>query len=155
MQLHWKGCLKQLWKHRLNHMKFLTRSVQFPALKITVQSFWGLHRYFIHIGQGIAKHQKNSSQVFQWVFEHVWNYLSRYLDIPGCHGWYLACWQSRNKSFHPNKAECSEGFSVSCFITWICSAQKNGSNDWKIPWFLEPKMPLWEFYPQISQKSWT
>ena len=25
----------------------------------------------------------------------------------------------------------------------------------KIPWFLEPQMPLWEFYPQISQKSWT
>ena len=45
-----------------------------------VQSFWGLHHYFIHISQGIAKHQKNSSQFFQWVFEYVWNYLSRFLS---------------------------------------------------------------------------
>ena len=46
-------------------LKFPTRTVQFPALKITVfECFWGLHWYFIHIGQGIAKHPKKQFPVF-------------------------------------------------------------------------------------------
>ena len=132
------------WSFQRELCKFQRWKLQYKVFEVfTIISFI--------LAKVLPSTQKNSSQFFQWVFEHVWNYLSRYLDIPGCHGWYLACWQSRNKSFHPNKAECSEGFSVSCFITWIFLAQKKVETTM----ISELGMPLWEFYPQISQKSWT